>query len=243
MTSANTGGVCDTAWGCHHFDLPSLANGSIRACRVSVSDVAKLANELTRTVVDTSWMSSLDKGARRAYEITVAETAELLVAIFKAAASPSLVSEDFGELMVSMGSARALNMLFSHNEVPLAELWKPQVKQNEGFDFHTLCPGGLVNFGEAKYSSAANPHGSALNQISDFLAAEKHYRDRTHLVNIVPASAIGKLDNEEFGVIAAFSLNAVNHELVIRNAINSAGKLAKKHKISQIFIVGVSYDA
>ncbi|ALN60904.1 hypothetical protein GLA29479_16 [Lysobacter antibioticus] len=44
-------------------------------------------------------------------------------------------------------------------------------------------------------------------------------------------------------MVAAFSLNAKNQELVIANAIKSADKFAKKHKIVQIFLVGVSYDA
>lgn len=242
MTSVKTSSISDADWGCDHFDLSSPPTANIRACRVSITDITKLAAELTRTVVDTSWMSHLDKGARRAYEKTVAETADLLVEIFSAVDPASGVAADFGELMVSMGSARALKMVFSHSEVPLSELWKPQVKQNEGFDFHTICPGSFVNFGEAKYSSTGNPHGLALEQISDFLTAEKHYRDRTHLVNIVPASAINKLDDNEFGVIAAFSLNSKNQELVINNAVKAAEKLAAKHQISQIFLVGVSYE-
>lgn len=244
---STNGVISDAAWGCDHSDIPALAVGNIRACRVSVSDVGKLALELTKTVVDTSWMAALDKGARRAYEKTVAETSELLVKIFKAvsaSSSPaSAIQEDFGELMVSMGAARALNQVFSHHEVPLAELWKPQAKQNEGFDFHTVCPSDRVHFGEAKYSSHNSPHGIAINQISDFLKADKHYRDRPHLEKLVSASAIQNLDNEEFGVVAAFSVNAVNPQRVIENAITNAKALAHTHKIAQIYLIGVTYDA
>ncbi|WP_223266774.1 hypothetical protein [Luteimonas gilva] len=222
-----------------------MAVDNIRACRVSVSDVGKLAHELTQIVVDTSWMAHLDKGARRAYEKTVAETAALLIDIFKAASliPPSDIQEEFGELMVSMGAARALNQVFSHYEVPLAELWKPQAKQNEGFDFHTVCPAERVHFGEAKYSSQKSPHGAAISQISSFLEAEKHFRDRTHLEKLVPLKAIQNLDNEDFGVVAAFSINAANPDIVIKNAITKAKALAGTHKISQIYLVGVVYDA
>lgn len=250
----STGGlVIDAAWGCEHCDIPSLAAGNIRACKVSVSDIGKLAYELSRTVVDTSWMAKLDKGARRAYEKTVAETASLLVAIFKAASAASAASsptttgsgiqEDFGELMVSMGAARALNQVFSHLEVPLAELWKPQAKQNEGFDFHTVCQSDWVHFGEAKYSSSKSPHGIAIAQISEFLKADKQYRDRPHLEKLVAPSAIQKLDNEEFGVVAAFSINAVKPEQVLKNAIKTAKSLASAHKIAQIYLIGVIYGA
>lgn len=244
MTSSGSSSIGDVDWGCEHFDFPSLMKGNIRACRVSVTDITKLAKALIDSVLDTSWMSRLDPGARRSYERTVADTRDLLVAIFNAVTPANPVAEEFGEVMVSMGSARALRMIFGHSEVPLAELWKPQIKQNEGFDFHTVCTKDLLNFGEAKYSSNGSPHGNALSQISSFLAAEKHYRDRPHLVSVAPSAAVDNLfDSEEFGVVAAFSLNAKNKELVIKNAIKSAEDLAKQYKISQIFVVGVSYDA
>lgn len=239
------GVVSDVDWGCDHLELPALATGSIRACKVTVSDVGKLAEELAKTVVDTSWMAGLDKGARRAYEKTVAETAGVLVDIFKAV-SPSgptvVIKEDFGELMVSMGAARALCQIFGHYEVPLAELWKPQVKQNEGFDFHTVCKYERINFGEAKYSAKKSPHGVAVDQISKFIAAEKHFRDRPHLEKLVSASAIQNLDNEEFGVVAAFSVNADNPDVVLKNAIEKAKALAGAHKISQIYLIGVIHE-
>ncbi|MFZ5637638.1 MAG: hypothetical protein ACOY82_13745 [Pseudomonadota bacterium] len=234
--------VMDIDWGCEHVEMTALANGSIRACKVTVSDIGKLAQELTKTVVDTSWMSSLDKGARRSYEKTVAETADVLVKIFNAvpvSGSTTAIQEDFGELMVSMGAARALCRVFSHSEVPLAELWKPQVKQNEGFDFHTVCELEKINFGEAKYSAKKSPHGIALDQISDFLTAEKHFRDRPHLEKLVSPSAIANLDNEEFGIVAAFSVNAVNPDVVLANAMAKAKALAGTHQISQIYLVGV----
>ena len=238
--------VKDAEWGCEHIEMTGLAVGSIRACKVTVSDVTKLAQELTKTVVDTSWMANLDKGSRRAYERTVSETAEVLVKIFNAVSlsgPATTIREDFGELMVSMGAARALCLVLGHCEVPLAELWKPQLKQNEGFDFHTVCGSEQINFGEAKYSAKKSPHGIAIDQISDFIAAEKHFRDRPNLEKLVSLSAIGNLDNEEFGVVAAFSVNAVNPDVVLNNAITRAKVLAATHKISQIYLIGVIHES
>lgn len=243
----SSGGVfSDIDWGCDHSDMSALATGNIRACKVSVSDIGKLAGELTRTVIDTSWMTSLDKGARRAYERTVAETAELLVRIFNTtslAGPGSAIQGDFGELMVSMGAARALCQVFSHHEVPLAELWKPQIKQNEGFDFHTVCGSERVHFGEAKYSAKKSPHGIAIDQVAEFLAAEKHFRDRTHLEKLVSTVAIRNLDDDDFGVVAAFSVNAANPDTVLKNAIENAKILASNHKISQIYLVCVIHES
>lgn len=144
-------------------------------------------------------------------------------------------------MMVSMGSARALAMVFQHSRVPLAELWKPQVKQNGGFDFHTVCRGDLIHFGEAKFASSGNPWGQAITQASDFLTDQKHLRDRSDLINLVSSAAIGRLDADEFGVIAAFSLNTVRKEVVLANAIEAAIALAARHNISQVFVVGVSH--
>lgn len=242
MSTSTSIPICDLDWGCDHFDLPHLYNGTIYACRVEVSDIGKLASELAKTVVDTSWMSDLDHGARRTYESTVNRTADLLKEIFESMDPSSEVAGEFGEMMVSMGSARALDRVFGHTRVPLAELWKPQVKQNGGFDFHTACQGDLINFGEAKFASSGNPWGLAISQVDEFLADEKHLRDRSDLINLVSPAAINRLDADEFGVVAAFSLNATRKDFVLTNAIQAAIALATKYNIQQIFVVGVSHE-
>lgn len=231
----------DVDWGCEHSPMAGDATLSILSCRVSVKDISKLSARLTETVVDTSWMAALDKGTQRAYRKTVEETSEILCNIFKSVPG-SPVGEEFGELMVSMGSARALKSLLGHAEVPLAELWKPQRKQNEGFDFHTICGNGRLNFGEAKYSGSGSPHGLAISQVSDFIEAEKHHRDYVHLSSICPGPA-ELLANDEFGVVAAFSINGKNHAAIMNNALVSAIELSKKFGLKQIFLVGVSNDA
>jgi hypothetical protein len=235
--------IIDANWGCGHLDMPAHGTESIRVCHVTVTDISKLATELTKVVLDTSWMAGLDIGAKQAYERTVSETAQVLVTIFSAAPGATEIAEDFGEVMVSMGSARALFMVCGHSQVPLAELWKPQVKQNEGFDFHTVCTGELINFGEAKYSSISNPHGVAIKQIGDFLTAEKHHRDYPHLASLVSPQAIENLTKKKFGVVAAFSVNSSNKDLVMKNACKSAKGLAGAHEIAKIYLVGVSHEA
>lgn len=216
---------------------------NVKLCFIEISNIQKIAYELTSRVLDTSWMMKLDKGTKRSYDKTVEETAQKLVDVFRSANGLGKIAGEFGESMVSMGSARALEMLFNHIVLPVAELWKPQVKQNEGFDFHTVCPEEIINFGEAKFSSvkSKNPHGDAIPQACDFIDAEKHFRDRVHLINLVSKKAITNLDDEDFGVIAAFSINSDNPLNILENALESAQKEFPSRNIKFVYLVGVKH--
>lgn len=233
--------VKDPESGCEYREISQEDFfGKIRICHVVISEIQKIATELTRDVQDTSWMHNLDVGAKRAYSKTVAETAHELVEIFRRASNTNKISSEFGELVVSMGAAKALNKILSHKCIPIAELWKPQKKQNEGFDFHTVCLQNLVNFGEAKYSARNSPHGNAINQAKEFVDAEKHLRDRVHLISLVSDQAIENLDTDSFGVVAAFSLNADNPHLVLKNALEKAKERLSDEKIKYVYLVGVT---
>lgn len=232
--------LSDPAWGCTYQEIAdSLGASDIKICFVEIDDVEKLAEQLGADVLDTSWMANLDRGVRRQYDYTVKETAAALVRIFKSTAGGGKVGAEFGELMVSIGSAKALEQVFKHSKIPIAELWKPQVKQNEGFDFHTVCPSEFINFGEAKFSANTNPHGLAIAQAAEFLSVEKHLRDRGHLVNLVGAPSIDHLDNDRYGVVAAFSINSSNPLLIFKNALESALGFLGSNKVSCLYLVGV----
>jgi len=97
----------------------------------------------------------------------------------------------------------------------------------------------LVNFGEAKFSSDKNPHGPALDQIDRFVTEEKHLRDRAHLINLVGDNPIEHLDNDRFGIVAAFSVNSDNPLLVFKGALKTALALAAGKNISSLYLVGV----
>lgn len=240
----------DNEWGASFQEVKNKSDfDNIFVCYTTINDLSKIAKELSKVVMDKSWVMDIDPGARRAYEKTVAETAESLIGIFEnKLLVKSKVSEDFGEIMVSMGSARALEVIFGHVAVPLAELWKPQLKGNEGFDFHTICSDQLLNFGEAKFSSSKNPYGGksgnhdgAGGQADGFIEQDKHFRDRPHLVNLVDKQVIDNLDMEVFGVVLAFSMNAKNVLDVLGNAVEKALSYIHLKKAQNIYIVGVSY--
>lgn len=240
MTLSLAKEIEDTAWGCTYQSvLNSAKHPNIKLCFVKVKNLNEFAARITDTVLDSSWMTSLDSGTRRAYETTARETANALVEIFKQTSAAGTVGADFGELMVSISSARALEQILAHITIPIAELWKPQLKQNEGFDFHTLCTSAYINFGEAKYSGNGSPHGLAISQANDFLQAEKHLRDRVHLVNFVDASSIQHLDQDTFGVVAAFSINAEKPLLVFENALKSAARIVEAKNLTNFYLVGV----
>ncbi len=236
--------ITDIDWGCEHFEVEYSSQGeNVKLCFIEISDIQKIASALTSQVLNTSWMMKLDKGTKRSYDKTVEETAQKLVEVFKSAGGTGKVASEFGESMVSMGSARALEMLFNHFVLPVAELWKPQAKQNEGFDFHTVCPEEVINFGEAKFSSvkSKNPHYDAIPQACDFIDAEKHFRDRVHLLNLVSENAIKNLDDEDFGVIAAFSINSDNPLDILENAFESAQKEFSSRNVKFVYLVGVKH--
>lgn len=236
--------IKDVDWGCSHNELKN-SEALIKSSIIKINDITKVAAELTKLVLDKSWMLSLDIRTQRSYRFTVEETAAELAGIFKKITTNTTVDNkigvEFGELVVSMGASRSLLKLFDHLSLPIAEIWKPQKKQNEGFDFHTVCPNDIINFGEAKYSGGSNPHGEAIDQINDFLDVEKHLRDTNHLVNLVCENACKNLDNDSFGVVAAFSINSDNYDLIMKNALDSIKKKGLLRKCKIVYLVGVIY--
>ncbi len=240
----------DENWGTVFAEVkqsPSLDN--IFVCHTTVSDLSKIANELSKTVMNKSWIMDLDIGAKRAYETIVAKTAAKLVDLFENdVLSEDKISADFGEIMVSMGSARALEIIFSHISIPIAELWKPKLTGNEGFDFHTICPSKIINFGEAKFASSGSPYGGnsrdgrgAGGQADGFISDSKHLMDGVHLPHLAGKEAADNLNKDLFGVVLAFSINAENPLLVFKNAIQKALKYTHLKKAKNIYIVGVSH--
>ncbi|HAA44254.1 MAG TPA: hypothetical protein DCE28_01945 [Halomonas sp.] len=231
----------DADWGSDYFEVETdTPIGKIKVCHVVINDIGIISKALVEKVLDTSWMTNLDVGSKRAYDRTVQETASALVEIFESTATHSDVGSEFGEVMVSIGSTKALEKIFHHVILPIAELWKPQIKQNEGFDFHTVCSDMFINFGEAKYSGNVTPHGNAINQSKDFIDDEKHLRDYVHLRELASGAAVENLNNDSFGVVASFSINATDPLKVLKNAIESAQDKLSLDSIKAVYLVGVS---
>lgn len=212
----------------------------IFGCYASVSNFQKIAQKLADSVINDSWITRLDKGTQRVYSRTSRETAESLVEIFR---EPKVangnIDESFGEVLVSIGAAQTLSTIFEHVALPIAELWKPQLKQNEGFDFHTVCSLEYINYGEAKFSLLGNPHGRSSSQANRFFSEEKHFRDRVHLVNLVGSNAIANLDDELYGAVIAFSINSKDVKQIFLNSIKAIEEKLDLYNVSKIYMVGV----
>jgi len=213
----------------------------IKICKVSVDDLHKVAFHLASVVQDSSWINALDRRAQRAYRDTAAQTANKLVDIFNNANDEEGIGKELGELVVSMGSAKGLNEIFSHYIVPLAELWKPQLSGNEGYDFHTVCGQNYINFGEAKFKSSGSAYASAMNQVEGFVAERKHRRDAVPLENMVSEAAMDNLDHDEFGLVFAFSMNTKNPLQIMINAVGKLTKIFDVNEFKVFYLVGVEH--
>lgn len=252
ITTLNYGKIFNEAtWGATFREvIANSATGNVFICHASVVDLERIAVELSNRVTDQSWIIALDHRARRAYENTASKTAKKLIEVFKSDLTvDSKVSSEFGELMVSMGSSKALEVIFRHRSLPIAELWKPKLSQNEGFDFHTVCGESIINFGEAKFSSSASPYGGntgessgAGGQADGFISERKHLMDNVHLGSIAGEMAATNLDGDVFGIVLAFSINANNPLLILRNAFEQIETYDNLKKAKNIYIVGISYD-
>jgi len=242
----------NATWGSTFFEVVNITGlEKVFLCHAQIADLEKVALELSNTVIDQNWILELDLRARRAYEATALKTAQALVEVFKTTTtSDNKVTSEFGELMVSMGASKALEIIFQHRCIPLAELWKPKLSQNEGFDFHTVCPNEIINFGEAKFSSTSSPYGGnpgdssgAGGQADGFIGASKHLMDGVHLGQLAGETAASNLDDDQYGVVLAFSINASNPLLVFKNALEQSQTYENLKGAQNIYIVGVSYES
>lgn len=250
--SLNYGDIFEEAtWGAtFKAVIANSSTGNVFICHVSIHTIEKIAEELASRLTDQAWIVQLDERAKRAYESTASRTAAKLVKIFKENLTDGdKVKSEFGELMVSMGSAKALEVVFEHRSLPIAELWKPNLSQNEGFDFHTVCTAEIINFGEAKFSSSSNPYGGnsgdtsgAGGQADKFIGDNKHLMDNVHFESLAGETAATNLDGDLFGIVLGFSLNSKKPLLILRNALENLQTYNNIKNATNIYIVGVSYE-
>ena len=230
----------DPLWGCNYQEIGyCVGPANVKIGFIEVTNLQNFATQITLEVLNRSWMIKLNPIIGMAYNLTVSQTASKLAGISTTTSVGGAMGAAFGELMVSMGSGYALEKLFTHTKLPLAELWKPQISQNEGFDFHTTCPSDMVNFGEAKFSSSQSSYKNALTQAERFIDDEKHFRDAVHLIHLINPTCIKNLEKKTFGIVAAFSIRGKRPNLVFLNAAKRAVILAAKNKVTNIYLVGV----
>ncbi len=208
---------------------------------IKVKDVDKRAEEMIKTISDTSWINNLSVVLQVGYTATSKRTINKLVKNVHERISDDALTDDFGEYLVSDTAQCALVDTCMHTKVPLAELFKARVSGNEGFDFHSECIDSLITFGEAKYSGSKSPYAKALSQIIDFIELKKDDAELIILMHHVSEKAASKCADGIQSYAAAFSINADKPDLIIANALKSEN-LARLLCHKKLYLIGVEVD-
>jgi hypothetical protein len=212
----------------------------VYAAYIKVSDIDSRAESMIETFSDTSWIEPLSAIKKATFRATSKRTIAELVKKIRERVEDDKLTEDFGEYLVSDTALEALENVFKHARVPLAELLKEKLTGNPGFDFHSECEVSLIAFGEAKYSGISSPYNRALKQIKDFVVLEKDMAELIVLENFVSETATSRCLDGEKAYTAAFSLND-DPERMFQNAIKN-DHLAKLLMHHELYLIGVEID-
>jgi hypothetical protein len=222
------------------FQHPVKTNCKVYAAHIKISDIDARAASMIKTIKDTSWIDTLPVIQQVTFEATSRRTIEALVRCIKCRIVKDNLTTDFGEYLVSETGQEALEIVFSHSKVPLAELLKEKVTGNPGFDFHSETKSKLISFGEAKYSGAASPYNAALKQIKDFVVLGKDNAELNMLQHFVCSNAMESCIGGDKSYAAAFSINHGPDRTFINAIRNKHMKELLVHK--EVYLIGVEID-
>lgn len=209
----------------------------VNLIHVKVVSLKKRVGEILTMLSDKSWIDKLDAIDRRAFSARAEKTIDKIITDILSKVEDT-ITEEFGEYLVSDVAGSALVNVHTHTKIPLAELWKEKLTGNPGFDFHTQSFSELVAFGEAKFNSTGNPYTLALDQIAEFVDAKKDMSELSDLKYLMSRAAVQKAADGTRAFIAAFSLNAKNHELIFKRALETeAAKKLMCH--AELYLIGV----
>lgn len=214
-----------------------IAKGDVYKIHVRIDNVEERAKDLIKAISDKSWINGLDIVDQISYDARAGRTIiKLVTEIFEKV--DTVVTEEFGEYLVSESARDSLCDNFRHIKLPLAEIWKEKKTGNPGFDFHTESQSQLISFGEAKYSSSTNPHTVAINQIVGFIAENKDKMELTDLKHFCSKDAITNAINGNKAFVAAFSVNGQQYNRIFDTALNSEG-FEQLLNYPELYIIGV----
>lgn len=217
-----------------------VTNCHVYCIHIKVQNVKKHADEIIKSISDTSWISSLNAIDQISYESRSTKTISRLVnSILKKV--EDVVTEEFGEYLVSHTAQNLLVTTFNHGKVPLAELFKEKIIGNMGFDFHTESVNKIILFGEAKYSGSINPYTKAIEQIVEFINERKDIGELADVQKFVSVDASTNAITNKKGYVAAFSINAQKPETILKNAIESIADTLLE--FPELYLIGVEIDA
>lgn len=217
-------------------DFPTGTSCDINCLHIRIKDFKPIVKEIETNISDTSWINNLDEISKKTFKANAEKTINKIVNEVIAKVT-SNINTDIGEYIVSYSAQYALEVVFSHTKIPLAELLKEKISGNPGFDFHTISTANYLIFGEAKFSIDSTPRADALNQIESFI----NNKDNGELLWLQPfldASTKANVINDEKGYAAAFSFNSDNIITILNNALASA-PISEITKHKEFYLIAV----
>ena len=217
------------------------AECDVYIAHVTINDVDKRATEMVTAIADSSWIYRLNAVSKAAFEATSAKTIIKLTQNIANKIENDKLTEDFGEYLVSDTAQCVMENIFKHTKLPLAELIKPRISGNEGFDFHSECGDSFITFGEAKYSGTKSPYTKALSQIIDFIEQNKDVAELVVLTHLVSEEAATNCAKGFKSYAAAFSINAAKPDMIINNALKSS-QMDSLLGHKKLYLIGVEVN-
>lgn len=223
------------------FDFSVYPNCEIHCVLIDINGKADLSNVvsgISKEIADTSWISKMPTFFQAVYNANAPKTIDKIVNEILNKVANGL-NEKIGEYLVSVSAQNALEALFNHHRLPLAEILKEQLSNNPGFDFHTVSPKNNLIHGEAKYGSNETRWSEATNQISGFIDEKKHEGEQGWLFPFLDEPVVANIDAGKRGFTAAFSMHARNKKLIFKHALESdaSKKIAKYEEYYLIAVV------
>lgn len=223
------------------FDFSVYPNCEIHCVVIEINGAAELTNVVngvSQEIADTSWISKLPTFFQEVYNANAPKTINRIVNEILGKVANGL-NEKIGEYLVSFSAQQALETLFNHYRLPLAEILKEQLSNNPGFDFHTISHNDNLVHGEAKYSGNYTRWSDATGQISGFIDEDKHKGEQGWLYPFLKEPVIANINAGKRGFTAAFSMHAQNENLIFRHALedNASKKIAEYEEYYLIAVV------
>lgn len=206
---------------------------------IKLVDISAAAADMEKQILDTSWVNKISVGVKKSFMDRAKETIDHLVKCINDSRI-DLVTEEFGEYLVSYSAQCCLEKNDNHTKIPLAEIFKDRKCGNSGYDFHTECPQKRIIFGEAKYDTNTSSYRKAFEQISDFIIKDKASREYPDVMHFISDEGNDNYQNDVKGYAAAFSLVAKNPDRIKRNLIrHESFKNLCNCKV--LYIIGVEF--
>lgn len=203
------------------FDFSVYPNCEIHCVLIEINgetDLSNVVNDISQKIADTSWIPKLTPFFQTVFNANAPKTINKIVNEILNKVSSGL-NKKIGEYLVSFSAQQALETLFNHYRLPLAEILKEQLSNNPGFDFHTISHKDNLIHGEAKYSGNDTRWSDATYQIAGFIDENKHEGEQLWLYPFLKKPVIANINAGKRGFTAAFSMHAQNEKLIFRHAL------------------------